>query len=37
MFVDSAPRLFFSRHNRTNPERPMAGTKGVRYLLAAKV
>ena len=30
-------RLFFARHNRLDPEHPMAAPEGVRYLLAAKV
>ncbi len=29
-------RLFFARHNRLDPEHPMAAPEGVRYLLAAK-
>lgn len=29
-------RLFFARHNRLDPEHPMATPEGVRYLLAAK-
>ena len=29
-------RLFFARHNRLDPEHPIAAPEGVRYLLATK-